>query len=231
MLGLREKILIGFGGLLAILIAISVLGEGVLDRYSASMQRSFREDYDSVAVCQQMKESVERINSVIEAALLGKAPAAGATAELERAFDTNLQKQRVDATLAGEKQATDRLASLWDQYRGRYRDALGSNRSSEERRAIYSQTIFPLSQDVESSAQYLIDLNMQSVLSVHGKARDGRPRQFSHARPEHLRRRHGNRIRAADRAFCSRAIAIADRLGTADRSRQSRSEGPGAVAR
>ena len=169
MLGLRFKILFGLGGLLAILIAVSLLGETVLDRYSAAMQRSFREDYDSVAVCQRMKQTIEQLNSAIEDSLYGTTHAYHQTRELEQNFEQNLELQRRDATLAGEKEATDRLASWWEQYRSGYRSALDSAATPSSRQQIYSTRIYPLSREIETAAQTLIDMNMESVLSVHGK--------------------------------------------------------------
>ena len=48
MFGLRQKLALGFGGLLAILVAISALSIARMDAYSRTLETIFRENYDSV---------------------------------------------------------------------------------------------------------------------------------------------------------------------------------------
>ena len=54
MSGLRGKLLLGFGGLLLILVTVSVLANLVLGHYSRSNQRVLREDLSSVSAAQNM---------------------------------------------------------------------------------------------------------------------------------------------------------------------------------
>ena len=58
MFGLRQKLALAFGGLLAILIIVSVLAIVRLDSYSQTLETIFRENYDSVTYGQTMKDGV-----------------------------------------------------------------------------------------------------------------------------------------------------------------------------
>ena len=63
MLGLRSKILLGFSGLLLILIAVSLLGSGLLRRYSDETQRMLRDDLAGVEAAQEMKDAVDALEA------------------------------------------------------------------------------------------------------------------------------------------------------------------------
>ena len=60
MFGLRLKLLICLGSLLAILITVTLIANSVLSRYSDKMQQLYRNDFESAVACQLMKEAVER---------------------------------------------------------------------------------------------------------------------------------------------------------------------------
>ncbi len=62
MISLRHKLWIGFGTLLLILLAVSLLTAVVLTRYSHALERVFRENYDSVTYCDQMKDAMDQLN-------------------------------------------------------------------------------------------------------------------------------------------------------------------------
>ena len=48
MFGLRQKLMLGFGGLLAILLLVSALGVWVLSQYQGELDRFFKENVRSV---------------------------------------------------------------------------------------------------------------------------------------------------------------------------------------
>ena len=71
MLGLRQKISLGFGALLVIILVIGVQSILHLSRLGGSIDVILRENYRSVIACQQMKEALERIDSGTLFVLLG----------------------------------------------------------------------------------------------------------------------------------------------------------------
>jgi len=71
MLGFRQKLSIGFGGLLLIILIIGIQSIIHLTKLGESIDVILRENYRSVIACQQMKEALERIDSGILFELLG----------------------------------------------------------------------------------------------------------------------------------------------------------------
>ena len=70
-LGLKTKLVLGFVGLLAILIAVGVESITLLDDLGGSIDIILRENYRSVIACGQMKEALERMDSGALFALAG----------------------------------------------------------------------------------------------------------------------------------------------------------------
>ena len=73
MFGLRKKLSLGLGGLLAIILATSLMSILQLTRLGESIDVILRENYRSVIACQDMKEALERMDSGILFSLLGYA--------------------------------------------------------------------------------------------------------------------------------------------------------------
>src|SRR5690348_16246910 len=111
-MSLRTKLWCAFGGLLLILLAVSVLSVVVLTRYSRALERVFQENYRSAVYCDAMKASLDRLDARARR-LAGHDDAPrvpiDATAERER-FEANLDLQLRNCTLAGERQLTERAA-------------------------------------------------------------------------------------------------------------------------
>ena len=171
MFGLRTKILFGFGGLLLILLASGLLAETVISRYSEAMRRSFKEDYGSALFCQRMKKIVEHIDVMERQSLRDPAAAAPDLAPERNAFNQELLNQRGEATLEGEKEATDELAGLWSRYQALLPAVTDPSADLAHRQAAFDN-LYSESQAVRTTAQKIIDMNMQSMLSVHAKVVD-----------------------------------------------------------
>src|SRR5258706_11796410 len=86
MFGLRQKLLLGFGGLLLILSAIGVQSIAQLTAQRPLIDVILNEDYQSVLACQKMKESLQQIDSGIESLLLGRGD------DMRRAVKTHQQE-------------------------------------------------------------------------------------------------------------------------------------------
>lgn len=72
MIGIRQKLILGFGGLLAIVAVIGVLTMSQINDLGQAIDVILRENYRSVVACQDMKESLERINSGVLFVLAGQ---------------------------------------------------------------------------------------------------------------------------------------------------------------
>lgn len=170
MLGLRSKLLLGFSGLLLILLVVSFLAATVLDYYRRAIDRSYREDYDSVALSQKMKEDVEQLDLATQRALWNEPVDQNALTAIEADFDQKLGLQRQAATLPGEPAATDALSSAWDRYRLQYRSAFDPSASPAQRDRFYTTELRPDLTRVRQAAQRLIEMNLSGLLSVPQRA-------------------------------------------------------------
>ena len=65
MIGIRQKLALGFGGLLAIVVVIGLLTMSRIRDLGYAVDVILKENYLSVVACQNMKEAIERIDSGI----------------------------------------------------------------------------------------------------------------------------------------------------------------------
>ena len=72
MLGLRQKLSLGFGGLLLIILIIGIQSIIYLTRLGSSIDVILQENYRSVIAAQEMKEALERMDSGILFISLGE---------------------------------------------------------------------------------------------------------------------------------------------------------------
>ena len=169
MTSLRNRLWLGFGSLLLILLVVSSLSMVVFTRYSHALERVFRENYDSAVYCDAMKESLDELNTRAQR-LIWEEPAARKIdlVGIETRFDTNLASQLGNVTLPGELEASRHLASLWWQYRAHY---LKFNDVQTGRSDLYKQDLLPRYDELKQVAQHVADMNMSNMVSVDGEAK------------------------------------------------------------
>src|SRR5512139_3371118 len=145
MLGLRQKISFGFGGLLVIIGIIGTQSILSLSTLGQSIDVILRENYRSVIACQEMKEALERIDSGLLFVLLGETPAGE---ELIRqngaAFETALGVELNTITLPGEGEKAARLRDLFGQYRSMLAAVEDPSVPPGGRRDAYFNRLLPL---------------------------------------------------------------------------------------
>jgi len=170
MRSLRAKLIIGFGGLLGIVLVVSLVSVVVLTSYSRALERVFRENYDSAVYCNQMRESLDELNTRAQRQIWDEAADGhpiDPAAQLHR-FQTNLDRQLANCTLPGELDLTRHLASLWQDYQSAYRqfDAAGDGG-----RELYREGLLPRYQELKRVAQQVADMNMSNMVSVDGQVK------------------------------------------------------------
>jgi two-component system, NtrC family, sensor histidine kinase KinB len=166
MISLRHKLWLGFGTLLFILIAVSVITAVVLTRYSRGLERVFRENYDSALYCDEMKGALDQLN--VHSLYLAYNP--GRTDDLKTSdaidrFQSNLDDQINNITLPGEAEHTYRLADLWKQYQ----TALGQFEDQDDahRAAFYSSSLLPLFNQIHETAQWISSANIGNMVTLN----------------------------------------------------------------
>jgi two-component system, NtrC family, sensor histidine kinase KinB len=170
-MNLKTKLLIAFCGLVLILVIVGVLSVRTVTESSNAMDRIFRDNYDSVAVCYRMKESLHRLDHMAQTSLWQEYP--GLRWESQQSineFENSFRFQQGNVTVPGEQEATHELTQRWAAYLEEYRRFLETD-SGSGRSSAYRQELLPRSQEVLVAAQKIIELNLNNMVSVDGQAR------------------------------------------------------------
>jgi signal transduction histidine kinase len=172
MFGLRQKLLFGFGGLLAILLAVGGLSVVVLQRYSGALQTFLAENYRSVEYGQGMKDELERLDGTAERSVAGDVGAAAGAFEAARAeFERNLALERQNVTLhPHEDRAVAEITDAWAKYKPAHGTAVDAARSPDARRAALA-VLREQSPRIRRAAQGVISLNMRNMVEQDGQVR------------------------------------------------------------
>ncbi len=172
MLGLRQRLTLAFGGLLAVLFILGVTSILLLTEYSATLERIFRENYDTVLYAQRMQEAVDVLDGLAERSLWNDSvgdPAARTQAFAK--FEDNLAAELGNITLPGEADAAARLESQWKLYRANLDRLFDGREDVSARREFYRSTLLSQAQATQATAQHIIDINLANMLSVDGQVR------------------------------------------------------------
>ena len=172
MLGLRQKISLGFGALLVIILVIGTQSLIHLSRLGVSIDVILRENYRSVIACQQMKEALERIDSGILFVLLGHAREGE---ELVRnnqaAFEKSLQIELNSITLPGEGEKAAQLRELFGQYETLLKGIINPAQPAELRNQAYFKRLLPLFGLIKDTADTILQMNQQNMSDANDRAR------------------------------------------------------------
>ncbi len=172
MLGLRQKISLGFGALLVIIIVIGTQSILHLSRLGASIDVILRENYRSVIACQQMKEALERIDSGTLFVLLGHTREGGELIrDNQAAFEEALQVELSNITLPAEGEKAARLRDLFRQYQARLAGVVDPDRPVDLRNQAYFTELLPLFGQIKNQADDILQLNQQNMSDANNRAR------------------------------------------------------------
>jgi len=172
MLGIRQKLSLGFGGLLLIILIIGIQSIIQLTRLGASIDVILRENYRSVIACQEMKEALERIDSVILFTLLGYSrEGTEFIRKNESVFEKALQTELNNITLSGEGDKAAHVQVLFKQYREILKTAENPEAPLPERQQVYFTQLFPLFQEIKTTAGQILDMNQQNMSDANDRAR------------------------------------------------------------
>jgi NtrC-family two-component system sensor histidine kinase KinB len=172
MLGLRQKISLGFSALLIIIIVIGTQSILHLSRLGASIDVILRENYRSVIACQQMKEALERIDSGLLFTLLGDGrQGEELILKNEGVFEKALEVELNTITLPGEGEKAARLKDLYSRYVGELDKVKDPAESAPTRREAYFSNLLPLFGQIKNQADEILQLNQQNMSDANDSAR------------------------------------------------------------
>lgn len=174
MWGVRERLSLGFGGLLLIMVVIGVQSIRQLNTLGHSIDVILRENYQSVIACQQMKESLERLDSGILFTLLDDGHAEQGRELIAKnlpLFGKALRIALTNITLPGEAEKASKIRDLFVGFEGALRDAEDPSLPTDQRRGIYFEKLFPLFQEIKTTADEILQMNQQNMIDANGRAR------------------------------------------------------------
>jgi signal transduction histidine kinase/HAMP domain-containing protein len=172
MIGIRQKLMLGFGGLLSIVAVIGVLTMVQIGDLGRAIDVILKENYRSVVACQEMKESLERIDSGILFTLAGNEDEGnGLIRKYTSKFRTALDVELGNITLPDEREKSQRIKTLFDEYLKAIPLVTQTQSSLQERQAAYFSTVQPLFTDIKETAQDILTMNQKNMSDANDAAR------------------------------------------------------------
>jgi signal transduction histidine kinase/HAMP domain-containing protein len=172
MLGLRQKISLGFGALLLIIIVIGTQSILHLSRLGVSIDVILRENYRSVIACQQIKEALERIDSGLLFILLGDTQEGEELVRTNKAiFEKFLEVEQSNITLPGEGEKAAHLKDFFSRYEVLLKSILDPSQSSGLRRKAYFTGLLPLFGQIKGTAEEILQMNQRNMSDANDRAR------------------------------------------------------------
>lgn len=191
MFGLRQKLIMGFGGLLLILLIVSSLGIAVMRERRSALDQFLWQNWRSVGYGENMLDALGQLSDIAKSLSLEHArPSAAAIESASSAandslklFAKNLDDENHNITLPGEGEIAGNLTKLWfgadletgkklsgDCYADAFATLMSGGASPEDRAAAYATTqrLYPL---LKSAAKEVINLNLANMTPLEGRAK------------------------------------------------------------
>jgi len=172
MFKLRQKLSLGFGGLLLIILITGTLSILRLSRLGSSIDVILRENYRSVIACQDMKEALERIDSGLLFVFMSENQrGTDLIRKNEAVFQKSLRVELDNITVPGEGEKARRLEDVFTQYRGIVDDLLNKPTPAEAQRKTYFDKLFPLFLQIKETADAILQMNQKNMSDANDAAR------------------------------------------------------------
>ena len=172
MFNIRQKLLLGFGGLLVIVAGIGAMTIVQLRHLGEAIDVILRENYRSVVACQEMKESLERVDNGMVFMFLGAD--AGGLRQVEagmQQFSKALSVEMGNITLPGEGEKSHRLGEIYRDFSALVPRITDPSRPLDERRTDYFAALLPLFEQIKSLAQEILEMNQANMSEANDTAR------------------------------------------------------------
>lgn len=172
MIGIGQKLMLGFGGLLAIVAVVGVLTMAQIDHLGQAIDVILKENYRSVVACQDMKESLERMDSGILFTLAGnEAEGTRLIEEHTTRFRAALAAELGNITLPGEGERAKRIKLLFEEYAKAIPLVTQISRPVDARQIAYFSTVQPLFLQLKGLAQEILAMNQKNMSEANDAAR------------------------------------------------------------
>jgi signal transduction histidine kinase len=172
MIGIRQKLMLGFGGLLGIVAVIGVMTMIQIGDLGQAIDVILKENYRSVVACQEMKESLERIDSGILFTIAGKEVEGNKLiAYYTSAFRSALNTELDNITISGEREMSQRIKTLFENYLKAIPLVTKAQSSLDDRQTTYFSLLQPLFTEIKNTAQTILTMNQKNMSEANNAAR------------------------------------------------------------
>jgi len=172
MIGIRQKLILGFSGLLLMIAAMGVLTIRQIDALGGAIDVILRQNYRSVVACQKMKESLEQIDRGVLLTFTGNDNEGISAIRLqERNFQNALQVELGNITLPGEHQKAMRIRGLFVKYTQLIDHVTDSTTVLSLRQKRYFTTLIPLFREIKQLSGEVLDMNQSNMHQANNSAR------------------------------------------------------------
>jgi signal transduction histidine kinase len=172
MFGIRQKLMLGFGVLVATVAVVGAITMTQIERLGDAIDVIMRENYRSVVACQDMKEALERMDSGVLFSF------ADSTPEGQRHIDENtvrfrdaLEIELGNITLEDEQAKANRIDELFTQFVNTIPGVTNLAQPLEKRREVYFSALLPLFQEIKGLAQEILEMNQANMNDANDAAR------------------------------------------------------------
>ncbi|MGA3209279.1 MAG: ATP-binding protein [Syntrophales bacterium] len=172
MFSLRQKLFLGFGGLLLIIALTGIQSISKVTELGDAIDVILRENYQSVLACQNMKESLERMDSGAQFILTGyggegRKAIRNNLPEFEKALVIELN----NITVPGEGEKAAHLQELFARYKTMIQHMEGKAMARERQRDMYFNQLFPLFREIKGTADDILNMNQKNMYDANQSAR------------------------------------------------------------
>jgi NtrC-family two-component system sensor histidine kinase KinB len=168
---MKRRIFFGIAPILLLVAAIGVYAIVLFRSLGSKIDLLLKENYRSVVAGQQMKESLERMDSAAFFTLVGEdARGRQLYQQNEPVFAQNLRIEEHNVTLPGEQALADSLHSLFANYSSEIAKFWNLT-DLEQKRRVYFETLLPVATRIKDTAQEVIRINEENMLAENQEAR------------------------------------------------------------
>jgi NtrC-family two-component system sensor histidine kinase KinB len=172
MVGIRQKLLLGFGGLLLIVAAMGVLTIRQIDLLGGAIDVMLKQNYRSVVACQNMTASLERIDSGVLFTFAGHyQDGVNAIRQHEESFHHALKVELGNITLPGEDQKALRIRELFMEYSRVLDRVTNQSVPLSLRQKQYFSILHPLFLEIKQLSGEVLEMNQSTMHQANSNAR------------------------------------------------------------
>ena len=168
---MKKRILLGLAPIFCLFVFLGLYAVVLFKHLGGAIEVILRENYRSVLAGQQMKETLERMDSGAFFTLVGEDQRGREMySQNQPLFADALKLELNNITLPGEKELADTEQSLFNSYTTRIQQFFGMT-DLQAKRETYFKALLPTATKIKDTAQEIIRINQENMLQADRNAR------------------------------------------------------------